>query len=156
MRKITLELSPESCKKALEEIKDYKKLLKPKLDEICKRLAEIGRDTAQAIFDKAGEGNGGVSVQAVPCENGWKVVATGSDVYFIEFGTGDEVTDHYNASVPLYSGSWSEEHAQRYAIYGYWYYRGVRYQGTPPYMPMFNAEKAIRTNVKRVAREVLG
>lgn len=156
MRKVTLELSPESCQKALDAVKEYQKQIKPKLDEVCKRLAEIGRDTAQGIFDSAKEGNGGVRVSIARIENGWKIVASGSDVYFIEFGTGDDVDRHYDVSVPVFSGSWSIEHAQRYAQYGYWYYRKVRYEGTPAYMPMYYAEKAIRENEKRIVQEVFG
>ena len=156
MKTITVELSVDSCKKAVDELKAYQKSVKPKLDEVCRRLAEIGRDEAQRIFDSAGEGNGGVVVTAVPCENGWKIVASGSDVYFIEFGTGDDVDPHYDVSVPVAPGTWSQEHALQYATNGYWYYRKVRYEGTPAYMPMYYAEKAIRANEKRVAQEVFG
>lgn len=155
MRKITCELSPESCKKAIKELKAYQREIGPKLNEVCRRLAELGKEIAQGLFDSAGEGNGGVIVTTEPCENGWKIVASGEDVYFIEFGTGNDVSEHYNASVPLYSGSWSEAHAQKYWINGYWYYGGVRYEGTPAYMPMFNAEKTIRQNVKSVVKEVM-
>lgn len=156
MRKIAIELSPGSCQQAIAELKAYKKQIDPKVEEVCKRLAMLGRDTAQAFFDIAGEGNGGVTVTAEPCENGWKIVASGHDVYFIEFGTGDAVSDHYLASVPLYPGSWSEGHAQKYTTQGYWYYNKVRYTETPAYMPMFNAEKEIRLNAKRIVREVFG
>lgn len=156
MKHITIELSVESCQKVLDELKEYQKRIKPKMDEVCKRLAEIGRDTAQRIFDSAGEGNGGVHVSIAPISNGWKIVASGKDVYFIEFGTGDDVDPHYDVSVPLFSGSWSMEHAQRYAQYGFWYYRKVRYEGTPAYMPMYYAEKEIRANEKRIVQEVFG
>lgn len=156
MKHITIDLSVESCKKALDELKTYQKEIKPKLNEVCKRLAEIGRDRAQMIFDSAGEGNGNVTVTVEPIGNGWKIVASGHDVYFIEFGTGDEVDPHYDVSVPVFSGSWSMKHAQRWAQYGFWYYRKVRYEGTPAYMPMYYAEKAIRENEKRIVQEVFG
>lgn len=156
MKTISVELSVDSCKKAIEELKAYQTSVKPKINEVCKRLAEIGRDTAQRIFDSAGEGNGGVRVEVVQIDNGWKIVASGSDVYFIEFGTGDDVDPHYDVSVPVFSGSWSMEHAQKYAQDGYWYYRKVRYEGTPAYMPMYYAEKAIRENERRVVQEVFG
>lgn len=156
MKHILIELSPESCNRAVRELKKYMREIRPKVDEVCRRLAEIGRDTAQAIFDSADYGNGGVTVQIAPCENGWKVIATGSDVYFIEFGTGDATSSHYLTDVPLYPGSWSETHAQKYSINGYWYYGGERLTETPAYMPMFNAEKAIRANAKRIVKEVMG
>lgn len=154
MKTITVELSVESCKEAVAELKAYQKEIKPKLDEVCKRLAEIGRDEAQRIFNSAREGNGGVSVDAVPMENGWKIVASGADVYFIEFGTGDDVDRHYDVAVPVFSGAWSMEHSQKYIQYGFWFYNKVRYEGTPAYMPMYYAEKAVRDNAKRIVREV--
>ena len=64
MRKIAIELSPGSCQQAIAELKAYKKQIDPKVEEVCKRLAMLGRDTAQAFFDIAGEGNGGVTVTA--------------------------------------------------------------------------------------------
>lgn len=156
MKTISVELSVESCKDALDELKAYQKTIRPKLNEACRKLAEIGRDEAQRRFDSAGEGNGGVHVDVMPIDNGWKIVASGSDVYFIEFGTGDDVDRHYDVSVPVFSGAWSMKHAQKYAQYGFWYYRKVRYEGTPAYMPMYYAEKAIRENEKRVVQEVFG
>ena len=157
MKTITIELSVESCKQAIAELKRYQKEVRPKLDEVCKRLAEIGRDTAQAIFDSAGEGNGGVKVEIAQIENGWKIVAAGADVYFIEFGTGDDVDRHFDpVAVPVFSGSWSIEHAQKWYNYGFWYYNKVRYEGTPAYMPMYYAEKAIRDNERRIVQEVFG
>ena len=52
MRKITIELSVAGCNKALNELKEYQREIKPKLDEICKRLAEIGRDEAISIVNQ--------------------------------------------------------------------------------------------------------
>jgi hypothetical protein len=156
VKTIVVELSADSCKNALKELGAYKRQIDPKIKEVCKRLAEIGRDEAQRRFDEAGEGNGGVRVDVVPTEGGWKIVASGKDVYFIEFGTGDDVDRHYDVSVPVFSGAWSMEHAQRYATNGYWYYRKERLTGTPAYMPMYYAEKAIRANEERVAQEVFG
>ena len=51
-KQIILELSPESCKKALDELKEYKRKIKSKLDEVCKRLAEIGAQEATQIVSQ--------------------------------------------------------------------------------------------------------
>lgn len=160
MKRITIELSPDSCKAALKELKAYQKSLKSKYNEICKRLAQIGAQEAQVWFNKgAAEGNGGTVVSIRPIENGWAITASGEDVYFVEFGTGKDVqwdTHGFRTSVPIYPGSWSEEHAEQYSTYGYWYYRKVKYEGTPAYMPMYHAEQKIRENERRIAEEVLG
>lgn len=161
MKTIVIELSPESCKDAVKEIKAYTKSLRGKLDEVCKRLAEIGAEEARRIVSQVNpaEGNTDITITTHPIENGWAIAASGSDVYFVEFGTGKEVqwdTHGFSTSVPIYPGAWSEEHAEQFSTYGRWYYRKIRYEGTPAYMPMYYAEKKIRENEKRIAKEVFG
>ena len=156
MKHIRIELSPESCAEALKELKTYRDEIKPKLDEICRRLAAIGAQAARdALWGEYGNTDAVVE-PIVKIRNGYKIVMSGADVYFVEFGTGDDVKAHYNPSVSVSRGSWSQTHAQKYSTYGYWYYGGDRLYGTPAQMPMYHAEKAIRANARRVAQEVLG
>ena len=157
MKTITIELSTESCKAALEQLKPYKKSDK-KLDLVCKKLAEIARDEAQRRFDRGAEhGNGGVQVSIMPIENGYKVIAQGEDVYFIEFGTGIFANPNgYDTTVPVYPGSYSEQNAQKFSEYGYWWYGGEKLQGTEAQNAMYYAGRAIRENERRVWEEVFG
>ena len=84
MKQILIELSPESCDAVEKELLRYDKEIRPKLDEICKRLAEIGAIEAEAYFAAGSEhGNGGVKVTVESINNGYKIVASGHDVYFI-------------------------------------------------------------------------
>ena len=165
MKTITLQLSADSCAKAIEELEKIKREIDPKLEEVCRRLAELGKETAQRIFDEAAantaEGNGGVSVTCVPFESGYKIVASGKDVYFIEFGTGNSAGMFYGeglpaTSVPVYPGSYSERHKGMYAERGYWFYHGQIMSSTDTYMPMYYAGKTIRENMDKVIREVFG
>ena len=158
MRTITIELSKASCDRALKELEKYKSEIKPKLDEVCKRLAEIGRDEAISIIDTVSmaDGNTVERVASVPVDNGYKIVMEGEDVYFIEFGTGDGVSAHYDTSVPVAWGSWSAEHQRMLFTHGFWYYDRVRFTGTPAYMPMYYAEKKMREEAPRIIREVFG
>ena len=156
---VEISLSVASCDKALRDIEKYKKTIVPKLDEICKRLAEIARNVAQEIFNDpyiAHEGNGGVEVTVNKIENGYSIVAQGESVYFVEFGTGDAATSNhgYTVSVPIYPGSFSEQNAQKYSEYKFWWYNGDKLTETPTYAPMYYAGKAIRENAKRIAEEV--
>ena len=156
MKKITLQLSVDSCKQAIAELKKYQKEIVPKLKEVCKRLAEIGLAEAQAnlYFDNEND-EAWLSVE--PIADGYKIVMSGEDVYFIEFGTGDATDKHgYDTFVPVYPGSYSEKHAQRYSKYGFWYYNRVKYTETPAYMPMYHAGKKMREELPRVVREVFG
>lgn len=158
MRQIVVELSAESCKRAVKELEKYQKEIKPKMDEVCKRLAEIGRDEAISVVNgiKLSEGNSVERIEAVQIDNGWKIVMSGEDVYFIEFGTGDGVTPHYDTTVPVAWGTWSAEHDQILWKQGFWYFNKVRYTGTPAYMPMYYAEKRMREEMPRIVKEVFG
>lgn len=161
MKTLTIELSAESCKKALDELKKYQKDIKPKLQEVCKRLAEIGVMEAQAHLVLADGNTDATILQPVQIENGYKIVMQGEDVYFIEFGTGNSAGMFYGdglpvTSVPIYPGSYSETHSGMYAKWGYWFYRGEIMSSTDVYMPMYYAEKKMREEMPRVVKEVFG
>ena len=156
MKTITIELDPASCKQALKELQDYQKQIKPKLMEVCKRLAEIGVAEAQAHLGLS-NGNTDATIDApAPIDNGYKISMSGSDVYFVEFGTGDQVSAHFDTSVPVAWGTWSAEHEQRLWNYGFWWYGGERLTGTPAYMPMYYASKKMREEIPRIVKEVFG
>ena len=161
MRTITIELSPQSCADAVKELQEYQRDVQPKLDEVCRRLAEIGAEEAR-LWARLGSANGNddVYVSTEKIDNGYKIVMSGSDIYFVEFGTGDfageYAGDTSNVSVGVMPGDWSDTHAQRYSQYGYWYYDNVRYQGTPAEMPMYHAGRRIREEMSRVVNEVFG
>ena len=102
-------------------------------------------------------GNTDAFVEGTPVKtaNGYKLVMSGSDVYFVEFGTGESVNAHgYSVSVPVAKGSYSDEHAQNIRKYGFWWYAGQQLYGTPAYMPMYYAGKAIRDAFPKIAEEV--
>lgn len=155
MKRISLRLSADDCAKALKELEEYRKLVEPRLMEVCRRLAEIGAQEARAHMVLA-DGNTDASIsEPIPIDRGYKFAMSGKDVYFIEFGTGDDTIAYTpNVTVLVAPGSWSETHARKYMDYGFWYYNKVKYEGTPAYMPMYYAGLAIRNNARRVVREV--
>lgn len=155
MKTITIELSKESCKAAIKELKAYEKQIKPKMLEVCKRLAEIGMTEANAHL-KLANGNDDARLSIEPMDGGYKLVMSGTDVYFIEFGTGSYVEPHYQTSVPVFAGSWSMEHSQKYTQQGWWWYGGEPLVGTEAYMPMYYAEKKMREEMPRIVKEVFG
>ena len=156
MKQIVLELSPESCKDAVKQLEDYSKQFIPKMEEVCRRLAELGVMEAQAHLVLQDGNNSATIDPPVKIDNGYKIVMSGTDVYFIEFGTGDAAATHsyYTPLVNVYPGSYSEQNAQKYSTYGFWWYGGQRYTETPAYMPMYYAGKKIREELPRIVREV--
>ena len=155
MKIIKVELSVKSINAAISELKKFERDLPKKMDEVCKRLAEIGAQEAQAHLVLA-NGNTGASIDPpVPIANGYKITMSGEDVYFIEFGTGNAADPHgFTPLVSVYPGSYSEQHAKKFSEQGFWYYAGERLEETPAYMPMYYAEKKIRAELPRIAREV--
>ena len=152
MKQIVLELSLQSVDKALQELNEIFNL-----DLICQKLAMIGADEAMRRFARGDHGNSDVNVDVLPIENGYKIVASGEDVYFIEFGTGVFANPNgYATTIPVYPGSYSEQHAQQFSTKGFWYYGGEKLQGTEAENAMYYAGKAIRDNMSRVIQEVLG
>lgn len=160
MQKVTIELSTESCKAALEELKKYERDFNSKMEEVCRRLAEIGAREASFRFARGDHGNSDATVTTQKFDKGYKIVASGKDVYFIEFGTGFNAGVGYGdgmpsgLSVPVYPGSWSEEHKKLFSEQGFWWYGGEKLQGTEAEMPMYYASKAMRNNIKKVVEEV--
>jgi len=160
VRRITISLSTVGCDKALKELEKFRKEIKPKLNEVCRRLAELGAEEARRIVSMVDpmEGNTDVTISTHPIENGWAISASGADVYFVEFGTGDMATSThgFDVSVPVYPGSWSEGHGQKYSVNGYWWYNGQMLTETYSYAPMFRADRIIRENVRKISKEVFG
>ena len=156
MKQFILELSVDSCKKVSEELEMYENQIKTKLDEICRRLADIGILEAQAHLSLLYGNTDAKILPPVKIDNGYKIVFEGTDVYFIEFGTGDQVSAHADTSVPVSWGSWSAEHSQQLWNYGFWWYEGERLTGTPAYMPMYYAGKRMREEMPRIVKEVFG
>lgn len=155
-KQIILELSKASCQKALRELEKYQKEIKPKLEEVCKRLAEIGAQEANTRIIIA-NGNTDATITTEQMSNGYKLIMSGADVYFIEFGTGDAANANgYSVSVPVYPGSYSEQNAERYSTYGFWWYGGEKLTETPAYMPLYYAGKKMRDEMPRIIKEVFG
>lgn len=126
-RVIKVELSQKGIDKAIKELNDYKKWLKDCTEKFLKALADEGAQIATAKFQRAvydGTNDVKVSVENRE-ENTVAVVAVGSAVLFIEFGTGVKYPDNH-----------PEAGKNGFTRGGYGYYlgrlkNGWRYTGNP-------------------------
>lgn len=91
-KRIVLKLSENSIDKAISEIE---KIQSERLDAACRKYAEAIRDRAQQYYNEAWVDDVGtnrrqaeVEVTAERTQNGWKVVAKGTDAVWVEFGAG--------------------------------------------------------------------
>lgn len=136
---------------ALKTLEKYANL-DDKLAELAKRLCEIGEPIIKQIH-----GNHS-AVWSEPTANGYRIVAEGEDVLFIEFGAGDAAGSEnalYDA-VPSVArpGSWSETHAQMYSRYGFWVFAGRKMTEVPPSPAFYYAYEYMVQNLPRIAEEV--
>lgn len=152
-----------SVVRAAKEVADLSKWIEKKSDELCRRLAELGKDVAVTAYADAGaEGNDDVDVTTVKEGEYYIVRAFGSQVYFVEFGAGVTAGENYDTSVieppvDITPKSWSStkgtgEFAK--SKEGYWHYQGTRYSQVVPRKGMYLAAKEIEANIERVANEV--
>lgn len=160
---IKFSLSANSIDKALKDLQEYKKWVQQKTQELAERLADLGLYEASVRFAQAQyDGDNDVEVYTEPTAKGWKIVAQGRSVFFIEFGAGV----HYNGSEsypnPRPSGIVGiGEYGQgkgKQDLWGFYDAAGdlVLTRGNPAEMPMYHAQKIMEENIRRIAKEVFG
>ena len=169
MTRLSVALSTDNIKKAINELKAYRKWVDEKTNILMKRLAEIGLNEAQIKFANAiYAGDNDVAVTVSSTDNGFVVTAKGEAVCFIEFGVGVfyNPTEPYPTERPqgiVGIGEYGNGYGKRYG----WTYEGeagnggkvlengrVFTRGNPAYMPMWNARKEILLSVDKIAKEV--
>ena len=159
-RTINVDLDPASINAAIVQIRNYQEWIAKKADELTRRLAEIGADEARVGFTGAMyDGDNDTTVTVEPNgDNGYSIIASGTAVLFIEFGSG--ITYGYGhpdpevegaqmgpGTYPSDKGHWNDPNG--------WYYAHDKHTyGNPPSMTMYNTANDMRDKVQEVAREV--
>ncbi|MBE6784140.1 MAG: hypothetical protein E7536_09045 [Ruminococcaceae bacterium] len=158
----------ENLDKVLKDIDAYTKNLETKLDTFLERLSTLGAFRARIDFSKAMyAGDNDVEINVEKTATGYKVVATGQAVVFIEFGTGVINPEHPQSSEFGFShGSYGQGKG---ANEKGWVYVGeqgnagqpirdgvYRTYGNPPARAMYNASEDMTKSVSKIAREVFG
>lgn len=145
-------------KGSLEAIKKVfdKSALDKKMSELLERLAYIGVKDASIRFAQSYTPGEPVDCHAEPTKNGWKIVAEGKDVCFIEFGAGVYYngTEPYPISRPNGISNIGEFGKGRGKQEGWWYGDHQYTHGTPAAMPMYHASKEILDSIETIANEV--
>lgn len=174
---IRLTLDPKSIEQAIKEVERYKAWVTRKTNELTERLATIGAREASIRFSAAPyDGTNDSEVSIEPIEGGYRVVAAGQAVCFIEFGAGVyyNAADSYPLSRPdgiVGIGEYGQGKGKRRR----WGYYGdnpgtngvvrqnvrngktvILTKGNPASMPMWYASREMHDNVLSIAREVFG
>lgn len=159
-KKIVVPLSVTGINQLQDELKEYQRWQQEQAKELAERLAVLGGTVASIRFKRAfykGMMDATVSVVAIP--DGYKVVANGESVLFIEFGTGiKHGYGHPEAqefgmgpgTYPDGKGHWNDPNG--------WYLPksagGGHTYGNPPAMPMYEARKQIEQELPMIVKEV--
>ena len=162
--KITLDpLSLKSWDKAIQQLDDYAKSLDRKAVELCERLADMGAMYAEWNFGGVMyAGDIDYNITVVRGEgNTYLIQVAGETVLFMEFGAGS----HYGGGHPMQSefgmgpGTYNPSSTNWSNPSGWWFYQGsigqsIHTYGNPAGMPVYNAAKDLRKEIRDVAREV--
>lgn len=148
----------KSVEDAIAKINDYSKTLQGKADEIVARLTEIGRQVVDYQYSLSHEE---YEVSCIVKGNSSMIIAEGDNVMFLEFGTGVYTDDHTEEMEaeglpPIFAGSYSQSEGMGHfrPDHQYWYYEGVKYQGTLPLQGFYFASKEIREQAVEIAIKV--
>ena len=148
----------DSIDKAIAQIKTYKNSLQSKANEVVGQLAELGKEVVDYQFSLSHEE---YELYCVVDGNSSMIIAEGDNVIFLEFGTGVYTEDHTEGMEadglpPIFAGSYSQSEGMGHfrPDHQYWYYEGVKYQGTLPMQGFYFASKEIKEQAVKVAKRV--
>ncbi len=154
--------------KVISQIESYRKGLQNKINRFLERLSTLGAYRARIEFTNAMyAGTNDVEISVEPTKTGYKVVASGQAVLFIEFGTGVLNPEHPQSSEFGFShgtyglGKGANEKGWVYVgeqgNAGQPIREGVYHTyGNPPAKAMYNAAKDMKTEIYAIAKEVFG
>lgn len=168
-KKISISLSQKSIQNAINEIRKYQRELISKNEVFVRRLAELGipiidQNIAVAQGDSDKNYNTYIKINSFGSYSEARIVVEGSDLLFIEFGSGV----HYNGSAGTSPHPKGEKFGYTIGSYGkgqgkndFWFYYAdtgevVMSRGTESTMPVYKASVEIIQNIRRIAREVFG
>ena len=160
---IKMDLSVSSIDNAIEELKAFRDSLEQKKYRLLEELTKIGLGEASVRFATAMyDGVNDSQVRAELTHFGYRIVAEGHAVFFIEFGAGV----YHNTSEPYPNprpegvvgiGEYGQGKGKRQA----WGFKDdsdelVITHGNPAAMPMWYASEEMQSKILKIAQEVFG
>lgn len=158
---------------ALRSLDDYAAMREREMTTFLDRLRQVGQAEAAKCFAEAQyDGTNDVTVTAERTDRGWRIIASGQAVAFIEFGSGIYQPPYpADAAVQHTRGTYGRGQGDN--ING-WIYEGEggpgaipvrdrqgnekegvwRTWGNPPAMAMYRAVRAMQEAAPQIAREV--
>ena len=167
----TIKCTLGTLDKAVREIGEYELSLKKKCAELNERVASYGGFLARARFSQAMyAGLNDTEITVEPYDEGYKIIASGQAVLFIEFGTGTKNPEHpLSAQFGYAHGTYGKGKGDSSKYPNGWTYWGdpgnagspvpgkdglYRTQGNPANRCMYDTGKELREELARIAKEV--
>ena len=151
-------LNPDSIDKAIARVNSYKNRLPERVEEILKELTIMGEEIVDYSYFASHEE---YEVSCIVNGNSSMIIAEGSNVMFLEFGTGiytEDTTEGMEAKglPPIFAGSYSQSEGLGMFSpdHQFWFHEGVKYQGTLPMRGFYFASKEIKEQAVEVATKV--
>lgn len=155
-KRISIQLSDESIKNGIRELRIYKQWVEAKETELRMRLAQLGATVASIQFSRAiYNGSKDVTVRVDATGTVAVIYAEGESVAFIEFGSGIKYgyghpqAGEHGVGPGTYPGKGHWDNPK-----GWWYGHGQHSYGNPPAMAMYDAVQTMTEQLTRIAREV--
>ena len=156
--KIRANLTEASIQKAIDQLKKYRSNFYRAFLAAVEDLCNIAAEECQKAY-----GDPDITMEVIPTATKldagvarFEIVANGDQVGFLEFGAGDLADASHpfagNAPFEVRPGSWSEDNAQKYSTYGYWWYRKEKYYFITPRRGLFVASEYIKDNLREAIR----
>lgn len=160
---IRMSLSTKDIAQVIKELKAYRDSIERMEKQFLEELANIGLNEARVGFTTAmydGVNDSDVTLETI--ENGYRIVAKGEAVAFIEFGAGvyHNPTEPYPKARPdgiVGIGEYGKGYGKRQA-WGYKDESGELHitHGNPAAMPMWHASEEMRNSILKIAKKVFG
>ncbi len=170
-KKYVIGIDGSGINEMLRGIEEEKRWLDEKSKELSEKLASMGAVSASLGFARAiydGTPDWDITVEARG-ENGYAVIAKGTTVLFVEFGTGVVHPDNHPEAAKngMIRGAYGKGHGKQ-RTWGYYGDPGtngvvvpksngkdvVLTHGNPANMPMYESVKELERELARVVREV--
>jgi hypothetical protein len=167
-----MNLSVSSIQNAIKELEKYKADLNRKCEEFCRRLAELGKATAEIGVNESPLGKYvTITTDIQPEKTGCKamLIATGvtqhtdygdaNMLLMIEFGAGIHYNPVDNPKAGEFGFGVGTFPGQTHAFEDGWWYPDDNGEwhythGTKATMPMYSASTEMLLNIRKIAREV--
>lgn len=158
--RITFKLTPDDVRNAVKKIEKfkigYKKKVNKTLDLVADTCVEYLWTSYLSPLGYEGRIDIGINAEKTP--DGYKVIASGPTLFFLEYGTGIYASPDPSGQQAVLAkpGSWSEEHAQQFSTMGYWMFNGRMQVGSEPAHAFYFLNQSMHDIAQKAIREIFG